>query len=345
MSYTDYLNRMKINSPVLIDARMRMPDASSFTWRTKLAATRINRRTDHVINNSQDTPAPRLFSPQVMGYPGSGFGGRVQDASSFTLAQSAGSLGHDVFSGYGGGRHRTSTNAIFQCLTRPPASQVVSEFGNAEDKDALNIEDSPLAGLNMGYMRQIYIVNAPISPAPPPFLVGQAELCTSEFHPLTKSQFVDTIPDLKTHKIGTQSRDPGDHLGRQRVQNTIRCVTTNTSGDAKGEIADANGINLPTLKDIAPFNSYSALPNNSVGSGANLVHGAFVTGVQGPQVGGSQFPNGRADKAGGISVVQKGVITHRGWGGRTRMPYPYPRVPPRGAPAQKKINEPNHYKV
>jgi len=76
-----------------------------------------------------------------------------------------------------------------------------------------------------------------------------------------------------------------------------------------------------------------------------LIHGGFVTGIQGPQVGGSQFPNGRADKAGGVSVVQKGVVTHRGWGGRTRMPYPYPRVPPRGAPAQKKINDPNHYKV
>lgn len=344
MSYTDYLNRKKINSPVLIDSRMRMPDASSFTWRTKLAATQVNRRTDHVINNSQDTPAPRLFSPAVMGYPGSGFGGRVQDASSFTLAQSARSLGNDVFSGPSG-RHRTSTNAVFQCLTRPPASQVVSEFGNAEEKFALNIEDSPLAGLNMGYMRQMYIVNAPISPAPPSFFVGQTELCTSEFHPLTKSQFVDTIPELKTHKIGTQSRNPGDGLGRQRVQNPIRCITTNTSGDVKSEVVDSNGINLTVAKSDVPFNSYSALPNNSVGSGANLVHGAFVTGIQGPQVGGYQFPNGRADKPGGISVVQKGVITHRGWGGRTRMPYPYPRVPPRGAPAQKKINDPNHYKV
>ena len=325
MSYTDYLNRMKINSPVLIDARMRMPDASSFTWRTKLAATQINRRTDHAINNSQDTPAPRLFSPQVMGFQGSGFGGRVQDASSFTLAQSARSLGNDVFSGPSG-RHRSSTNAIAGCLASTPASQVVSEFGNA---------DGDVLGLNMGYMRQ----------RRGSLVIDNVGLCTSEFHPLTKSQFVDTIPDLKTHKIGVRPRYPADGRRRPFVQNPISCVTTNTSGDVKGEIADANGINLPTLKDIVPFNSYSALPNNSVGTGANLVHGAFVTGIQGPQVGGSQFPNGRADKAGGISVVQKGVITHRGWGGRTRMPYPYPRVPPRGAPAQKKINDPNHYKV
>ena len=316
MSYTDYLNRKKINSPVLIDARMRMPDASSFTWRTKLAATRINRRTDHVINNSQDTPAPRLFSPSVMGYPGSGFGGRVQDASSFTLAQSARSLGGDVFSGFGGGRYRTSTNATTTCLTHPPASQVVSELGNA---------DESLAGLNMGYMRQ----------RRGSAVVEQVGQCTSQFNPQAKSYFVDTIPELKTRKIGVQSRDPRDNLGRQIVQNPITtCTTTNTSGVTVGQI-----------KAHVPFNSYSAVPKNSIGSGANIVHRTFVTSPTGPQTGGGNTPGSRAPIVGGVSIKPKGSITHRGWANPSRNPYPGPRVPPTGAPAQKKINDPNHYKV
>ena len=141
MSYTDYLNRMKINTPKVIDTQMRMPDASSFTWRTKLRATRVNRRTDHVINNSQDIPAPRLFSPSVQSFAGSGFGGRVQDASSYTLSLSATAIGNDNFT-----RGRIVTNTLSAsggCLTRPPASQVVSQSGNAEGS---------VAGLNMGYI-------------------------------------------------------------------------------------------------------------------------------------------------------------------------------------------------
>jgi hypothetical protein len=326
MSYTDYLRRKIINSPVLIDSRMRMPDASSFTWRTKLEATQINRRTDHVINNSQDTPAPRLFSPQVLGYPGSGFGGRVQDASSFTLLQSARSLRNDVFSGPFGGRHRTSTNAIVGCLTRPPASQVVSELGNA---------DHSVAGLNMGYTRQRSgsVVNDNVG------------VCTAQFRPQTKSYFVDTIPDLKTRKIGMQSRNPGDGLGRQIVQNEIDCVTTNTSGVAKSFGVDANGVGLQDPKADIPFNSYSATPKNSIGSGPNIVNRMFITSPTGIQTGGGNTPGSRAPIVGGVSMVRKGSITHRGWASPSRNPYPEPRVPPRGAPAQKKINDPNHYKI
>ena len=340
MSYTDYLNRKKINTPVLIDARMRMPDASSFTWRTKLAATRVNRRTDHVINNSQDTPAPRLFSPSVMGYAGSGFGGRVQDASSFTLAQSARSLDNDVFSGFGGGRHRTSTSAIVQYLTRPPASQVVSELGNAEDRTSTVVEYSPLAGLNMGYIRQR--IGATV-------VAQQVGQCTSNFSPQTESQFVDTIPDIKLHKIGSshQGVETQTTGGRQKVQNPIVCTTTDTSGATKSIAVDARGIGLQDPKADVPFNSYSALPQNSIGSGSNLVNGAFVTSPTGSQVGGQTRGGVRADKVGGPSLLVKHTITHRGWGGGTRIPYPYMGregiQPP--APAQKKINEPNHYKV
>jgi len=328
MSYTDYLKRMVINTPKVIDTQMRLPDASSYTWRKKLESTLINRRTDHVINNSQDLGiAPRLFSPQVMGYPGTGFGGRVQDASSFTLSRGAHAIGRDTFRAANGTRriHTVTTSASGGCLTRAPASQVVDQYGNS---------DGNTAGLNMGYTSQNGLPNQ----------VGQ---CTQTFHPLTKSHFVDTIPDVKFHKSGTAPQPVTTQTagGRQNVQNPIFCTTTNTSGVAKSIALDATGIGLQNPKADVPFNSYSAPPNNSIGSGPNRVHGAFVTSPTGPQVGGQTRGGVRADKVGGVSVVQKGTITHRGWGGRTRMPYPHPRVPPRGAPAQKKINDPNHYKV
>jgi len=343
MSYTDYLKRMVINTPKVIDTQLRLPDASSYTWRKKLESTLINRRTDHVINNSQDLGiAPRLFSPQVMGYPGTGFGGRVQDASSFTLSRGAHAIGRDTFRAANGTRRiRTvTTSASGGCLTRAPASQVVSELGNAEYRPSNVIEESPLAGLNMGYMRQ-RIGSAVVA--------QQTNLCTSEFHALTKSYFVDTIPDVKFHKSGTAPQRVTTQTagGRQNVQNPIICTTTNTSGVAKSIAVDAAGIGLQNPKADVPFNSYSAPPKNAIGSGPNRVHGAFVTSPTGPQVGGQTRGGVRADKVGGVSVVQKGTITHRGWGGRTRTPYPYMgregNQPP--APAQLKINDPNHYKV
>jgi hypothetical protein len=286
-----------------------------------MAATHVNQRTMHVINNTIDPSlAPNLFQKQVVGYPGNGYGGKVQDASTYTLSLGSRALGQDNFSS---GRIVTNVvNSSGDCLTRPPASQVVSEWGNADDN---------IAGLNMGYTRQMYVVSGPNSPA----LIGsvqQTGVCTSDFYPLTKSYFVDTIPDLKIRKIGTHSRDCGDG-GRQVVQDTIVCTTTNTSGVA-----------LNQLKADIPFNSYSALPNNSTGSGPNLVHGAFVTSRTGPQTGGGNTPGSRAAIVGGVTLLPKHSITHRGWANRTRSPYPHPFVPPRGAPAHLKINDPNHYK-
>lgn len=312
MSYTDYLNRLKINTPKIINTQMRFPDASAYTWRKKLESTRINRRTDHVINNSQDNPAPRLFSPAAMGYGGSGFGGRVQDASSYTLSLSCGSICGDNFTN--GQIVSNVINSSGKCLTTTPASQVVSELGNA---------DGNVVGLNMGYTRQRVGGN----------IIDNVGLCNSEFRPLTKSQFVDTIPDIKTHKIGTQSRDPGDNLGRQRVQNPITtCTTTNTSGDIKGQ-----------EKSHQPFNSYSVVPNNAIGSGRNVVHRSIVTGILGPQVGGGNQLGERAAKVGSATVLVKNSIPHRSWGNvKSRIPYPYMGTngvqPP--APAQKRINQP-----
>jgi hypothetical protein len=132
--------------------------------------------------------------------------------------------------------------------------------------------------------------------------------------------------------------DPGDGLGRQVVQRAIVCKTTNTTGDA-----DENG-DL-RQKDTQPFNSYSVRPNNVVGSVPNLVHGSFITSPTGPQTGGGNTPGSRAAIVGGVSVKPKGSITHRGWANPTINSYPRARVPPRGAPAQLKINDPNHYKI
>jgi len=329
MSYTDYLKRLTINTPKVIDQQMKFPDASSYTWRTKMAATVVNRRTDHTINNVQNpSRAPMLFQPQNQSFTGSGFGGKVPDASLFTLSRGARASGADNFS-----KTKIVTNTVNTsggCLTQPPASQVVSEFGNA---------DGSLSGLNMGYSRQMYVVQAPISP-PQIATIDQTGVCTSQFRPLTKSQFVDTIPDLKTRKIGSAPQPSTTQTagGIQVVQNEIDCLTTNTSGAVKNGLMDSNGVGLVSSKPVHRV-LHSEPPHNPEKA-------LFVTGVLGPQTGGGDYPGSRAPKVGGVTVQPKGTISHRGWGGRPRPSrYPEQRIPPRGAPAQLKINEPNHYKV
>jgi len=310
MSYSDYLRRQVINTPKVIDTQMRLPDASSFTWRTKLGATRENNRSVHVINNTFDPSSTPYNRRQVQSFPGSGFGGKVPDASSHTLSLGARSIGQDNFS-----INKIQTvpfNAAGGCLTRPPASQVVDQTGNA---------DGSVAGLNMGYIRE------------------RSGVCTAQFRPLTKSHFVDTIPDLKTRKIGTQSRDPGDSLGRQIVQNTIDCTITDTVVGKSG-VVDSNGINLPVEKHVIPYNSYSASPKNTVGSPQNLKNRGFITGIQGPQTGGGNTPGSRAAIVGGVSVKPKASITHRGQATHTGIRYPRPYIPPTGAPARLRLNGP-----
>ena len=326
MSYTDYLKRLTINTPKVIDQQMKFPDASSYTWRTKMAATSVNRRTDHIINNVQDpSRAPMLFQPKNVSFRGSGFGGKVPDASLFTLSRGATAAGRDAFSKT---KIVTNTeNTSGECLTRPPASQVVSEFGNA---------DGSLSGLNMGYSRQMYVVQQLTSPpSTTTVVVDQTGVCTSQFRPLTKSQFVDTIPELKTRKIGSAPQPSTTQTsgGIQVVQNKIDCPTTNTSGAVKSDAFDSNGVGRVASKPVA-FNSYSEPPHN-------LKKALFVTGVLGPQTGGGHYPGSRAPKVGGVTVRPKGTISHRGWGGRPRPSrYPEQRVPPTGAPAHLKINDP-----
>jgi hypothetical protein len=301
---------MKINTPKVIDTQMRMPDASSFTWRTKMAATVVNRRTDHVMNNVQDpNPAPTMNSKAAMSYVGTGFGGKVQDASSYTMSLSARSLGKDVFNS---GPIKTVTKNIYgDCLASTPASQVVGERGNS---------DGNVSGLNMGYTR----ING---------AVNQVGRCTSTFYPLTESQFVDTIPDIKNRKIGVQNAS--EWKGRSGTnygsQNAIMCKTT-TSGNIKNEDGTL------VTKDVQANMLFSEPPTSSVKA-------LFVTSPTGPQVGGGDKPGSRAPKVGGPVPLVKRVVNHRGWANPSRNPYPFKRIPPTGTPAHLKINDPNHYKV
>jgi hypothetical protein len=297
---------MKINAPKVIDTQMRLPDASSFTWRTKMAATTVNRRTDHVINNVQDPSAtPTMNTKASTAYKGTGFGGKVQDASSYTMSLASTSLGRDVFTS---GRIQTVTrNAAGNCLTTTPASQVVNERGNA---------DSLVAGLNMGYTR----ING---------ASNQVGLCTSIFYPLTESQFVDTLPAIKTNKVGVQNSSTwnGAIGTTPGSQNVIVCTNTNTSGNVK----NANGT-LVTKAEPARM-LFSEPPTSTAKA-------LFVTSPTGPQVGGGYLNGSRAPKVGGATPMATRTINHRGFASRTRQPYPGPRIPPTGAPAQLKINQP-----
>jgi hypothetical protein len=206
------MKRMKINAPKVVDTKLSLPDASSFTWRTKMAASSVYRPTDHVITNVQDPRVTPTSQHQSMVYKGTGFGGKVPDASTYTLGLSARALGQDSFNRpkiiNGGGTGNT-------CLASPPASQVINERGNI---------DRSTTGLNMGYIASC---NDTFTPG--------TTLRTAEFQPLSESHFVDRDPDLKTHKIGV-SNAVGPTRGSQLPFN---CTTTSTVGnwEAKAEVA------------------------------------------------------------------------------------------------------------
>jgi hypothetical protein len=202
MSYTDYLNRKKINTPSIISTQIRLPDASSYTWRKKLGSTQIFNPTNHAITNVNDPGhSPNFHQKAVSSYKGTGFGGRVRDASTFTLSRSATSIGNDDFTR---GRIQTvTTNASGKCLASTPASQIVNQNGNSNGSKA---------GLNMGYVTD----------------------CAAEFQPLTKSYFVDTHPDIKNNKVGYGRFPVRTGRGVVYPQNPILTTTTNTSGVAEG---------------------------------------------------------------------------------------------------------------
>jgi hypothetical protein len=158
MSYSDYLRTKQINTPRIIDSRQRLGDASAHTWRTKLGATHIFRPTDHVLTNNSD---PFIQAPSTKKQPlsitGTGFGGRVQDASTFTLYRGAKSIRNDTF----------PRNIIIDrgCNAATPAASIVVNINGNFDGQTI--------GLNQGY---------------------QSSCCNE---PLTKTCFVERLPQLK----------------------------------------------------------------------------------------------------------------------------------------------------
>jgi len=276
------MRRLKANSPQVIDIQMRMPDASSYTWRKKMEASSVFQPTNHVINNVFDPGhSPVLRSRAAQSFKGTGFGGRVQDASTYTMGVSATAVGRDNFTGP---RIQTVTvRPDGTCLSTPPASQVVSEEGNF---------DGSTSGLNMGYK----------------------QTC-AEFNPLTKSYFVDTIPEIKTRKIGHGAVPVRNSIGVDYGQNEINCVTTSTSG--------ADGV-----KDNIPVNLHSTRPAKT----------PFMNSISGPQVGGGNYPGQRAPKVGGaLSKIPEVSGSHGFAGYSPHVPTPF--VPPNYAPAHLKINK------
>jgi hypothetical protein len=286
MSYSEFLNRKKINSPNIIDNRMQFTDASSYIWRTRLAAGRVRRPTDHVITNVNDPSVVPSLSKKPHVYTGTGYGGKVMDASDYISTLGSTAIGNDRF----GPVKIVLSNPVN--VTLPPASQIVSEYGNADGKDS---------GLNMGYQ----------------------ETCPT-FNPQSKSYFVDTIPAIKTGKVGIVAKS-GSSKGNQLP--LPLCSTTNTTGAAM----NADG-SLGTKDERTP-NLHPLGPKKL----------DFLTAVTGPQVS-ANGARGRAPKVGGAIDRPKYGERHHGraWGPR---PFPSAFVPPTGAPAQLKINSPMHYHV
>jgi hypothetical protein len=275
MSYADYLRTKQINQPKVIDKKMHIGDASTYIWRTKLAASTVRRPTDHVITNESDPFLVTTGANKPTVYKGTGQGGKVQDASLYTLSLGAKSIGQDKFSVtkqiISGG---TGTN----CLASPAPSLIINPNGNYDGKKT---------GLNMG---------------------ATLVKCPAVFNPLTKSHFVDTIPDLQTRKVDGSL--------------PVGCTSTTTTG------------NWSNKSEVAPNLHPKGPPKTD-----------FRTAVMGPQVS-PDGRYGRAPKVGG-PVESYYLPTSPEHHGLAKGPDPVPTKfkPTTGAPAQKKINGPQHYPV
>jgi len=286
MSYTDYLNLMKVNMIKVIDTQMRLPDASSYTWRTKLAATSVNDRSKHAINNTHDPrTVPTLTNKKAMSYEGTGFGGRVPDASTFTMGLSSASLGNDDFTG---GRITLPCSNV-----RPSPSKLVGELTGNADRGNINRRDTNLqscapsrnTGTSMNWKSNTtsYIDTTYLNKTPG----TGAATCHTNLRAPCRSQHVDTYPDIKTRKV-TQLETTGS--GTTFTQGAVKVE----NGDLFGREAIKQNIRIPQAS--VPFNSERA---------------RFVTAATGPQVGGTH----RAPKVGGAAPLVRHSISHRGWGG------------------------------
>jgi hypothetical protein len=275
MSMSDYLRRKQINAPVVKDTQMRNPDVSSAIWRTKLAVSSVSGVGKHALNEVFD-PSKTATSARinmVQSFNSSGFGGRNQDVSNYVMTKAAGAIRGDNFTG--GKLQTVTTGSAAGCLTTTPASQVVSESGNAE---------GGATGLNMGYTLCKY---------------GLAS--SKPFSPLTQSQFVDYRPDIK-RGLGVQSREAwngatGTHYGSQ---NTFSCSSVFTQGNAKiSNLAD--GL-VPKAVIVVGKPDRPHNPEFAV----------LQTCRTGDQVGTSNLPGTRATKVGAALRKIPTGINHRG---------------------------------
>jgi hypothetical protein len=204
MSYADYLRTRQLNQVVIIDRRQRLGEASNYIQRTKLGASWIQGSTNHVINNQSDPFLPTAIRidqanrKMPIKFAGSGAGGRVQDASLYTLTRGAAAVKADLFSS----TKIVQRESIPPCIRATPAPSVIVNAGGNFDGQKV--------GLNQGYQ------------AP----------CTL-FQPQGNTQLVVRNPALD--RLGVQSREswngaPGSSYGSQNPISTT-CTTTMTTAN------------------------------------------------------------------------------------------------------------------
>jgi hypothetical protein len=213
MSYADFLRTRQLNQVVVIDRRERLGDASNYIQRTKLGASWIQGSTDHVINNSSNPFVPNpSTSKEPVKFAGSGAGGRVQDASLFTLTRGARAVGADLFSS----TKTVQRESTPPCIRATPAPSLVVANGlNFDRLKGGDFNGTDFGGINSGY----------------------AEPC-SLFDPLRASQLVVRNPALD--RLGVTSREswngaPGTHYGSQNPLSTI-CTSTLTEANHETKV-------------------------------------------------------------------------------------------------------------
>jgi hypothetical protein len=240
MSYADYLRTQQINRPRIFDRRMALGEASTFIERTKLGASWIQGSTNHVINNQSDPFLPTAIRidqanrKMPIKFAGSGAGGRVQDASMFTLTRGARSVKNDTFS---------SVKTVQEyCVRASPAASLVVRNGlNYDGLKGGDYNGTDYGGINSGY----------------------AEPC-SLFRPQGNTQLVVRNPALD--RIGVTSRETwngalGTNYGVQNT--TLPCTTTLTAANHDVKLIPHGNLNSrPVRADFRTAVSGPQVPEN-----------------------------------------------------------------------------------
>ena len=226
MSYADYLRTQQINRPRIFDRQQKYGDTSNFIQRTKLANSWIQGSTNHVINNSFNPFIPNPSTSKMpMKFVGSGAGGRVPDASLFTLSRAARSIKEDV--------NRFSSVKTVQeyCVRATPAASIIVNNGlNYNGLPGGDWTGSDYSGLNSGY----------------------TEPCTL-FRPQTASHLVVRNPALD--RLGVQPREAWSgladtHYGSQNPLSPTCTSTLTTANHLVKVIPHGNAYSRPPGTDF-----------------------------------------------------------------------------------------------